>query len=662
MPVENLIESCHFLVSCKESYIGFINSRDIVEADRQIQHVKHFKDLACILLFARDSDISYVQHIKELAPILLEPNLSTNETLLRAIDSWLSRNYDSLGVEPAVKLPSRITNKPTSPAASNNPASLREDAATNSSNNNAALLPALKHHRVILSVDWNNLFIPEDEQEEERCVLGKGSFGTVLKAKLSNESLLPIDVAVKVLICDNKVDFAVFSERCRKEVDTLLEIESKLGAQSADRMIQVLGVAAGLLSPSFADIFGKKKKAFGIVMRLEAGGTLDGYLDNKAKGLRVVEKLPILLQLSRTLAEMHDVNIIHGDIKPKNVLLSDQKATFVRLGDFGGSTIRESSLSSSLGASSLRNTANKYGTPLYNAPEMLVSNQGMRARPSKKTDMYAFSLVCWEVLGREHKAPFSDIVIADEQHLVEEVVGKGRRPDMSALQEETPDSLRRMMADCWHVDRKVRPSALEVYMRIDQCLNVLNNSSYDIFFSHPWTKKSVLRHVKRYFGAIGFRVWYDEDHMQWDLVKSMQDGILKSKVVLACISVAYEKSQNCMFELAEACKLANKPIVTLSTDANPFAWADQNKTHGDLKAMCGISGQGKLFFDIGEVCARDGWDEPVDNGVGVDPMQLLALQQLQQQQLQQNVKDLNVELDKVVALLRGNQINCQPSL
>ena len=59
----------------------------------------------------------------------------------------------------------------------------------------------------------------------------------------------------------------------------------------------------------------------------------------------------------------------------------------------------------------------------------------------------------------------------------------------------------------------------------------------------------MLRHVKRYFGAIGFRVWYDEDHMQWDLVKSMQDGILKSKVVLACISVAYEKSQNCMFEL-----------------------------------------------------------------------------------------------------------------
>ena len=59
------------------------------------------------------------------------------------------------------------------------------------------------------------------------------------------------------------------------------------------------------------------------------------------------------------------------------------------------------------------------------------------------------------------------------------------------------------------------------------------------------------------------------------------------------ISEAYESSQNCMFELAETCKLANKPIVTpstdanpivtLSTDANPFAWTGQNTTHGDLK-------------------------------------------------------------------------------
>ena len=55
--------------------------------------------------------------------------------------------------------------------------------------------------------------------------------------------------------------------------------------------------------------------------------------------------------------------------------------------------------------------------------------------------------------------------------------------------------------------------------------------------------------------------------MVWDLKRSLEAGVLKSKVVLACISQSYEKSRNTMFELTEVSKLVDKPIVTLSTDA-----------------------------------------------------------------------------------------------
>ncbi len=102
-----------------------------------------------------------------------------------------------------------------------------------------------------------------------------------------------------------------------------------------------------------------------------------------------------------------------------------------------------------------------------------------------------------------------------------------------------------------------------------------------------------------------------------------------------------------MFELSEVNNLGNKPIVTLSTDANPFAWAGLNTTDGDLKQMCGISGQGKMFFDIGEMSSRPGWDDPVDN---LDPSQLA----IYEQQLAKNIDDLNQELEKLVALLRGS--------
>jgi serine/threonine protein kinase len=61
--------------------------------------------------------------------------------------------------------------------------------------------------------------------------------------------------------------------------------------------------------------------------------------------------------------------------------------------------------------SSLRGTSKAHGTPLYNAPEMLVVDAlGERAKPSRKTDVYAFGLVCYEVFCKKHKTPFQDFV------------------------------------------------------------------------------------------------------------------------------------------------------------------------------------------------------------------------------------------------------------
>jgi hypothetical protein len=97
---------------------------------------------------------------------------------------------------------------------------------------------------------------------------------------------------------------------------------------------------------------------------------------------------------------------------------------------------------------------------------------------------------------------------------------------MAHMQYDVPESLKRLIEACWSVNRRDRPTALECYMRIDQCYNynVLSNSSYDIFFSHPWTQKPVLRYVKRYLNAVGYKVWYDEDDIQWDL-RMIYNGI-----------------------------------------------------------------------------------------------------------------------------------------
>ena len=226
--------------------------------------------------------------------------------------------------------------------------------------------------------------------------------------------------------------------------------------------------------------------------------------------------------------------------------------------------------------SALVQTATVHGTPLYSAPELLSA----KIRPSRKTDVYALGFVCWEILCSDHKIPLDDLHIGgDRDKLIDEVVRKGSRPKLTDLHPDTPPSLSRLLHLSWHGDRLARPTALEFYTRVEQCYNVLNNSSYDIFFSHPWKNKSVLRHAKRYLNEVGYKVWYDEDDIKWDLVKSMRDGVSKSKVVLACISKVYEASQNCMFELSETCKLMNKPIVTL----NPNQQEEERKTCFNLK-------------------------------------------------------------------------------
>ena len=88
-------------------------------------------------------------------------------------------------------------------------------------------------------------------------------------------------------------------------------------------------------------------------------------------------------------------------------------------------------------------------------------------------------------------------------------------------------------------------------------------------------------------------MWYDQNDMGYDLKKSMRDGIMNSKVVLACVSPLYQSRENCMFELREA-KNANKNIISLVIEGNPFEW-----TNDELKELCDF--KSKMFVNIGSL-------------------------------------------------------------
>ena len=68
-------------------------------------------------------------------------------------------------------------------------------------------------------------------------------------------------------------------------------------------------------------------------------------------------------------------------------------------------------------------------------------------------DVFSFGLLFWQAMSL--KVPFDNF--SHDQHF-ERVIKKQRRPNPKAVSGHAPDSLRKMMIDCWSTYPKNRPS------------------------------------------------------------------------------------------------------------------------------------------------------------------------------------------------------------
>ncbi|KAI0052350.1 kinase-like protein [Auriscalpium vulgare] len=107
-----------------------------------------------------------------------------------------------------------------------------------------------------------------------------------------------------------------------------------------------------------------------IVLELVDGGDLLDHIIN-SDGLPEAEAKDYTRQLCRAIEYIHNKNVIHGDLKPENVLLTKSEPRTVKLGDFGASrVVPKSTLLQKMSA-----------MPSYVAPEMLDSNSSMSDKP-----------------------------------------------------------------------------------------------------------------------------------------------------------------------------------------------------------------------------------------------------------------------------------------
>jgi serine/threonine protein kinase len=254
-----------------------------------------------------------------------------------------------------------------------------------------------------------------------------------------------------------------------------------------------------------------------------------------------------------------------------------------------------------LSQSTLQGTANTKGTPIYCAPEMImniyesVDKAKSVAKASRKTDIYAFALLAWEILSQ--KKPFSHVTSEPELCMT---VHRGIRPPLEELPADTPKSIVDMIRKAWDKDRSIRPSAVECYTICRHFYEIKSQENFEIFLSHSSSSRAFLSYVYAEFTRNGYRVWFDLYDSGTDMQSSAKSGIINSKIVLACVDNDYQQLSNCIFELKTASEIHNKTIVTLSLKANIDDWARK-----DLASICDLQSK-QLFLDMSNI-SELGW-------------------------------------------------------
>jgi NIMA (never in mitosis gene a)-related kinase len=141
------------------------------------------------------------------------------------------------------------------------------------------------------------------------------------------------------------------------------------------------------------------------------------------------------------MAFIHANDVIHRDLKGKNILLS--KHGVVKIGDFGLARYTQRDVS-------MTHT----GTPYYMAPELL-----MAARYDEKVDVFGFAMVMWEVVARAR------LYDGMNRWEVPPRVAKGElRPTINP---QWPAAVTALLCDCWSQDPDERPSFTEILRRLD---------------------------------------------------------------------------------------------------------------------------------------------------------------------------------------------------
>lgn len=122
-----------------------------------------------------------------------------------------------------------------------------------------------------------------------------------------------------------------------------------------------------------------------ITMEMLRGGPLGDHIAQHPEGLPVKEALRLFVEIARGLQAAHDAGIVHRDIKPGNLLLTERRE--LKIVDFGLAKLAAGAGHS--GETIFRTS----GTPGYMAPEQIEGEESL-----PRVDIYALGITLFFML------------------------------------------------------------------------------------------------------------------------------------------------------------------------------------------------------------------------------------------------------------------------
>jgi hypothetical protein len=265
---------------------------------------------------------------------------------------------------------------------------------------------------------------------EVTAQIGEGGMGAIYRA---TDTSLGRQVAIKVL----PDAFAADPDRLAR-----FEREAK--------------TLASLNHPHIAAVYGFEKSAghYAFVMELVEGEDLSQRIARGA--IPLDEALPIAKQIAEALEEAHEHGIIHRDLKPANIKVRSDGT--VKVLDFGLAKAMEPargsspsmSVSPTITTPAMTQAGMILGTAAYMSPE-----QARGIDVDKRTDLWAFGVVLWEMLTG--KRLFEGATVSDAIAAVLRA-----EPQWATLPSDTPALIQRLLRRCLEKDRKRRLDSASV--------------------------------------------------------------------------------------------------------------------------------------------------------------------------------------------------------